>query len=135
MVREGLGLTQAQMAGFLGLNRSYVAELETGRRPVADWISRKAAEVERTMRGVNLIKNKPISGQSGDGFDEFEAALQELTGDEIGQLTDHFVEMIESAPKASLLFYEPALKATLSEVRRRLIIYGRGKSKTREEKK
>lgn len=44
-LRTWLHLSQEQLAGFLGVNRSYVAQIETHRRPPSGRVGRKLAEL------------------------------------------------------------------------------------------
>lgn len=120
-VREGLRLNQAQMAGLLGLNRSYLAELETGRRPLNDWIVKKAQEVERRMGGINLTARKAENVEEVEDLIEFSEAVAMLTTDELGEIADHLTESLHDVPRVALLFYRSALKIVHAEVRRRLI--------------
>lgn len=45
-IREALGFTQQQMSDGIGINRSYLSELESGKRPLAGWIIEKARQLK-----------------------------------------------------------------------------------------
>jgi transcriptional regulator with XRE-family HTH domain len=55
-VRHRLQWTQQQMAEALGLDASYLSQLENGRRKVGDWYLKKAGEFERT-KTPNILAN------------------------------------------------------------------------------
>lgn len=108
------------MAGLLGLNRSYLAELETGRKPMEDWIIKKAQEVERRMAGINLTAPKAGSVKEAEGMIEFTEEVARLTTDELSEIAEHLTENLRIAPRVALFFYETALKIVHTEVHRRL---------------
>ena len=116
------------MAGLLGLDRSYLAALETGARPLKPWILGKANEVERRMKGINFAK---LEGRGDDAkasdFSELAEVATLLTTDELGEVCDHLLEGLHDSPRIAAVFYEPALKIVLDEIRRRLFLSG-GKS-------
>lgn len=120
VIRENLNLNQAQMAGLLGLNRSALAELETGREPMPDWIVKKAQEVERRMAGINLTAPKAGKLKEAEDLVEFTEEVAALTTDELGEIAEHLTENLRVAPRVALFFYESALKIVHAEVRRRL---------------
>ena len=53
-VRHRLQWTQQQMAEALGLDASYLSQLENGRRKLDDWYLKKAGEFERS-RATNIF--------------------------------------------------------------------------------
>ena len=55
-VRHRLQWTQQQMAEALGLDASYLSQLENGRRKVGDWYLKKAGEFERS-KTPNILAN------------------------------------------------------------------------------
>lgn len=50
-MRRRLDWTQQQMAEALGLDPSYLSQLENGRRKLDDWYLKKAGEFEKTKTG------------------------------------------------------------------------------------
>jgi transcriptional regulator with XRE-family HTH domain len=56
-VRHRLQWTQQQMAEALGLDASYLSQLENGRRKLDDWYLKKAGEFEKSKS--TKIFNKP----------------------------------------------------------------------------
>jgi transcriptional regulator with XRE-family HTH domain len=132
IVRENLNLNQAQMAGLLGLNPAYLAELETGRRPMQDWILKKSQEVERRMSGINLTAPKAGSVKEAEDLIEFTEEVALLTTDELGETAEHLTESLHVAPRVALFFYESALKIVHAEVRRRLNTFHHKKLKVKK---
>ena len=56
-VRHRLQWTQQQMAEALGLDASYLSQLENGRRKLDDWYLKKAGEFENSRKiRINLKK-------------------------------------------------------------------------------
>ena len=51
-MRRRLEWTQQQMAEALGLDPSYLSQLENGRRKLDDWYLKKASEFERSKSGA-----------------------------------------------------------------------------------
>jgi len=51
-MRRRLEWTQQQMAEALGLDPSYLSQLENGRRKLDDWYLKKATEFERSKSGA-----------------------------------------------------------------------------------
>src|ERR1700722_4387012 len=51
-MRRRLEWTQQQMAEALGLDPSYLSQLENGRRKLDDWYLKKASEFEKSKSGV-----------------------------------------------------------------------------------
>jgi transcriptional regulator with XRE-family HTH domain len=119
-IREKMGLSQAQMAGLIGLNRSYLAELETGRRALKKWVLAKAGEIERRIGGVNLVASKSEKPPEAADLARFQEAVAGLSSDELGELVEYFTQAIESAPKPALLLYRVASSIAITEIQRRL---------------
>ena len=55
-MRRRLEWTQQQMAEALGLDPSYLSQLENGRRKLDDWYLKKAGEFEKT-KSLNIFGN------------------------------------------------------------------------------
>jgi transcriptional regulator with XRE-family HTH domain len=55
-MRRRLEWTQQQMAEALGLDPSYLSQLENGRRKLDDWYLKKAGEFEKT-KATNIFGN------------------------------------------------------------------------------
>jgi transcriptional regulator with XRE-family HTH domain len=132
IIRDNLNLNRAQMAGLLGLNRSYLAELEVGRKPLQDWIIKKAEEVERRMAGINLTAPKAGRVKEAENLVEFTEEVAALTTDELGEIAEHLTENLRAAPRVALFFYESALKIVRAEVRRRLNSFKRKSLKVKK---
>jgi DNA-binding XRE family transcriptional regulator len=132
VIRDNLNLNQAQMAGLLGLNRRHLAELESGRKSVPDWVIKKAQEVERRMAGINLTAPRAGRVKEAEGLAEFTEEVAALTTDELGEIAEHLTESLRVAPRVALFFYESALKIVHAEVRRRLNSFNRKSLKVKK---
>ena len=132
-IRDKLDLTQAQMAGMLGINRSYLAELETERKPVQDWIIAKAKEIERRLSGLALTKRPTDDDPSFSprGFVEFVESVAELTFDEFMELTEYLHKRAQDAPRSAALLYYIAISVVMAEFRSRLHARKSGTTKTK----
>ena len=117
------------MAGLLGVKRSQLAALETGRRTVQAWIIKKSLEVERRMAGINLTAPKAGSVNEAEGLIKFSEEVAGLTTDELSEIAEHLTENLRIAPRVALFFYESSLKIVHAEVHRRLNIFTHQKLK------
>lgn len=117
------------MADLLGINRSYLAELETERKPVQDWILAKAEEIARRMSGVSLTKRPTVDDPDfvPRGFAEFVEAVSGLTFNELPELTQHLHKVSQDAPHSAALLYEIAITVVLAEMRSRWRISSKAK--------
>lgn len=71
-IRTQLGLTQEQMALFLGISRAHYAMYETNRRTIPDEASRLLSEL------AVVISNSPEGKSSRDSIQKTESDRQEL---------------------------------------------------------
>jgi DNA-binding XRE family transcriptional regulator len=62
-MRRRLEWTQQQMAEALGLDPSYLSQLENGRRKLDDWYLKKASEFEKSKSG-GIITSGPADSYS-----------------------------------------------------------------------
>jgi transcriptional regulator with XRE-family HTH domain len=67
LLRKRRGLTQAEFAKVIHLDRSYLSQLERGRRPIQPWLMERIEVLEKEdVYSVNMPTVSP-SGQDGAG--------------------------------------------------------------------
>ena len=124
------------MSKLLGLNRSYLAELETGRRPVKSWIVNKAesfrrqskildsARVAQDVRGISSESSQNAIHElaTPENVELLTKAfrLNQTDPDELMSLFEKVVMISNNAPPA-LAKYFVLLRVTLTaELHRRM---------------
>jgi transcriptional regulator with XRE-family HTH domain len=94
-VRKALGWTQEQMAGTLGLDRSYLSMLESGRRPLSDSIVNRAVAVMYEARRLD---------RSPD-LQAVKEWVSKMSTDSLITVYEYVVERLNSAPPHVRPFY------------------------------
>jgi transcriptional regulator with XRE-family HTH domain len=92
-VRQRLAWTQQQMAEALGLDPSYLSQLENGRRKLDDWYLKKAGEFERSKAMAESPPLQPTATSCLAHLKQFLATCKDAT-----QITWTHVELLEHFP-------------------------------------
>ena len=61
-VRKRLGWDQAHMAHELGLNRSYLSQLENGARPIQPWVIERVTSIEAGAGKAMMALSEAVRG-------------------------------------------------------------------------
>lgn len=64
-VRKRLGWDQAHMAHELGLNRSYLSQLENGARPIQPWVIERVTSIEAGAGKAMMALSEAVRGYGG----------------------------------------------------------------------
>jgi transcriptional regulator with XRE-family HTH domain len=64
-VRKRLGWDQAHMAHELGLNRSYLSQLENGARPIQPWVIERVTSIEAGAGKAMMALSDAVRGYGG----------------------------------------------------------------------
>jgi transcriptional regulator with XRE-family HTH domain len=90
--RKRLGLNQREMAGHLGLDPSYLSQLENAVRPIDEWYLTRATDIEKT-----IAKNQNLLPDRQKCVDYLEAYL-ETCGEDAAKLGWTLIVLKENFP-------------------------------------
>jgi len=140
--RKRMGLSQVQMAAKLGLDPTYISQLENGRREVDEFYVQRAEEIARESAGASKIQvpANALHEPLGQGAPTRESCLQYLQeflatctdATKLGwtavELKEHFPlnkwAPINSVPDAVAA---QAAKRAVAAVQKRAVVYGRSR--------
>jgi transcriptional regulator with XRE-family HTH domain len=112
-VRHRLQWTQQQMAEALGLDASYLSQLENGRRKLDDWYLKKAGEFEKGKSTKIYDKSTPESYSMQTSAESCLAYLTRFlaTCKEPAQVVWTFVELQQRFPLEKWTAPEPEISS------------------------
>jgi transcriptional regulator with XRE-family HTH domain len=133
LIREGMRLTQSQMSDLLGLNRSYLSELESGRRPVQPWVIQRAEDVEKRWRTTYQALHA-VQGGDQAYLDVFSAWLPSAGVEDVLSSFEYIADRRSEGPISLQPLYLYANRLVMAELAKRLHLDFSLSGKTSREK-